>query len=278
VNVSASRSATVIKVGGDVVADPARRRLFVDELAALIRAGRRIVVLHGGGPQATALTKRLGLVPDVVGGRRITSPAVLEVMKMTLAGHVNVDLSAQCRAAGVPGLGVAGVSAGLVRATRRPPRIVSGCGDAPVDFGEVGDVIEVDGKAITRLLDAGFVPLMSSLSADDDGVVLNINADIVACDVAVALTAEALVLLTGANGVMLDLADPDSRLPLLTVAEARALIADGTVQGGMIPKLEEAFRVLTTGVGRVCILPAGEAGAITAALSGETAFGTTLLP
>lgn len=268
---------SVVKIGGGDLADAARLRLFVSELRTLHAAGRRLVVLHGGGPQATALTRRLGLRPNVVGGRRITDPDVLEVMKMTLAGTVSVDLAAQCRAQGVPGLGVAGVS-GLVRAVRRPPRIVSGCGDEPVDFGEVGDVSSVDADALRRLLDAGFVPLLSSLSADDDGRVLNINADIVACDTAIALGADALVLVTGANGVMADLNDPASRYPRLTVAGARALIADGTVVGGMIPKLEEAFRVLSAGVGRVCIVPAGVERALTTALEGGTAHGTTLIP
>lgn len=272
-----SAGVVVIKVGGDVVADPSRRALFVDELGRLHASARRVVVLHGGGPQATALTRRLGLVPNVVGGRRITSPEVLDVMKMTLAGSVSVDLTAACRGAGLPALGVAGVSAGLIRARRRPPRVVSGCGDEPVDFGEVGDVVGVDAAAIGRLLDAGFLPVLSSLSADDSGRVLNINADIVACSAAIGLRAVALVLLTGANGVMRALDDPTTRYPRLSVDEARGLIVDGTVQGGMIPKLEEAFRVLATGVGEVCILPGGVEGAITGALAGSDRWGTVLV-
>ena len=197
---------------------------------------------------------------------------------MTLAGSVNVELAAACRASGVPGLGISGVSAGLIRAGRRPPRVVSGCGPEPVDFGEVGDVLSVDSAAIRRLLDADFVPVMSSLSADDQGNVLNINADIVACDVAIGLGADALVLFTGANGVLRELGDETSRFPELTVAEAQALIDDEVVQGGMIPKLEEAFRVLATGVGRVVILPAGVDGALTGALQGKSSVGTTLVP
>lgn len=267
----------VLKIGGELIADPARRAWVASELAALVRLGGSAVVVHGGGPQATALTTRLGLEPNVVGGRRITSPEVLEVMKMTLAGQVSVDLAAACRAAGVRALGLAGVSAGLVRAKKRPPRVVSGCGDAPIDFGEVGDVTGVDAEALMALVGAGFVPLVSSLGADDAGRVLNINADIVANDVALAVRAPALVMLTGVNGVLRDLNDPLSRYPVLTVAEAKGLIADGTVKGGMIPKLEESFRLLDKGVGRVCILEAGRPGALSAVLSGSTEQGTVLV-
>lgn len=267
----------VIKIGGGEVADPERRMLFARDLADLVGRGVRLIVLHGGGPQATDLTRRLGLHTTMVGGRRVTSPEVLEVVSMALAGTVSTDLTAACRAVGVRGLGLSGVSAGLVRARKRPARLVTGGGDVPVDYGEVGDVLSVDADALRSLLDAGFVPLMSSLAASDTGRVLNINADVVACQAAVALQADALILLTGANGVMGDLDDPDSRYEQLTVAAARALIADGTVQGGMIPKLEEAFAVLEAGVGRVCILPAGVAGAAAAALAGDTALGTTLI-
>lgn len=273
-----SAATLVVKIGGGVVANPAERAWFTRELASLAAQGHRVIVLHGAGQQATALTRRLGLKPNMVGGRRITSPEVLEVMKMTLGGSVSVDLAAACRGAGVRGLGLSAVSAGLIQARRRPPRVVSGCGPDPVDFGEVGDVCGVDADGLEALLDAGFVPLIGSLSADDDGRVLNINADIVACDVAIGLRADALMLLTGADGVLGDLHDPTTRFPRLTIAEAKGLIGDGTVAGGMIPKLEEAFRVLSAGVGRVCILPAGRPDTCLQALGDDTRNGTTLVP
>ncbi len=265
----------VVKIGGGDVLDPQRRARFAADLAGLVADGRRVVVVHGGGPQATALTKRLGLEVEVVGGRRVTSPEVLEVAKMTLAGQVSVDLTVACRVAGVPAIGVAGAS-GLVSAVKRPPRVVSGSGGEPVDFGEVGDVVDVDRDALERLVDAGFVPVMSSLCCSTEGRVLNINADVVACELAIAVGASALVLLTGANGVLVDLEDDATRFATLTVAEGRALIADGTVVGGMIPKLEEAFRVLDAGVERVCILPAQVPDVTRRALAGSTDLGTTL--
>ena len=267
-----------MKVGGDIVADGALLRLLVQQVKAYASSGGRVVLIHGGGPQATALTRRLGLQVNVVGGRRITAPEVLDVMKMTLAGSVNVDISAAFRAQGVPALGLSGVSAGLVDAVKRPPRVVSGCGDEPVDFGEVGDVAGVNAGAIHRLLSAGFVPVISSLAATADGRVLNINGDIVACSVATALTATRLVLVTSADGVFRDLADPSSRFPHLTVSAARRLIEEGIVHSGMIPKLEEAFRVLDAGVPYVRICAIAE-GALFDTLDPQSAqTGTWLLP
>ena len=246
----------VLKVGGDIVANGPTLHSMVEQVKACVDAGGRVVIIHGGGPQATALTHRLGLNPNVVGGRRITSPEVLDVMKMTLAGAVSVDLAA----------------------AKRPPRVVSGCGEAPVDFGEVGDVIDVNADAIHRLLNAGFVPVISSLAATAAGRVLNINGDIVACHVAVALQAKGLILLTKTDGVFRDLSDPSTRFPRLTVAEAQALIDDGIVHSGMIPKLEEAFRVLRSGVSQVRICAIGGASILSEDQHVTTASGTLLVP
>jgi acetylglutamate kinase len=267
----------VVKLGGDVVADPSVLNNLLTDVASYVRTGNRVVMIHGGGPQATALTRRLGLEAIMVGGRRITSPETLEVMKMTLGGSVSVDLAAACRAVGLPGVAVSGVSVGLVNAVKRPARIVSGCGPDPVDFGEVGDVKSVNVAAIHALLDAGFVPIISSLAATDEGRVLNINGDIVACDVAIALNAACLILLTAVDGVFEDLSNPTTRLAHLRVAEARALIDSDTVHGGMIPKLEESFRALKAGVGKVRICAVGHPHVISHALEDVFDFGTTLV-
>ena len=271
-------SPVVMKVGGDIVADSALLTALVQQVKAYVSSGGRVVIIHGGGPQATALTRRLGLQVNVVGGRRITAPEVLDVMKMTLAGAVNVDISAAFRAQSVPALGLSGVSAALVDAVKRPPRVVSGCGDDPVDFGEVGDVSGVNSEAIHRLLSVGFVPVISSLAATADGRILNINGDIVACHVATALPATRLVLVTSADGVFRDLSDPSSRFPRLTVSEARSLIDDGTVHSGMIPKLEEAFRVLDAGVPHVRICAITTGGLFDGVESGRSQTGTWLVP
>ncbi len=262
----------VIKLGGDVLAGPALAAVAADIGRA--RAGRRLVIVHGGGPQSTELSRRLGIEPQLVGGRRITDEAALDVVKMVVAGRLNVDLVGALRGAGVPAIGLSG-SSGIVRAHRRPPRAVSGSGGALVDFGFVGDVDDFDQAALDALDVAGYLPVLACLGAAPSGGVLNINADVVASQLAAALGARALVACTAVGGVRRDKDDPASRLPRLTVAEARAAIADGTVQGGMIPKLEEAFAPLEAGVGAVHIVAPGE---VAASLASPGTAGTLLVP
>jgi acetylglutamate kinase len=242
----------VVKLGGDVLAGP-ELATVASEIARARADGRRLVVVHGGGPQATELGRRLGIEPRLVGGRRITDEATLDVMKMVVAGRLNVDLVAALRAAGVPAVGLAGAS-GVIRAHRRPPRAVSGSGGALVDFGLVGDVDGIDRAPLDALDAAGYLPVLACLAGGAAGEVLNINADVVASQLAAAIGARALVACTAVGGVRRDKDDPSTRLPRLTVAEARAAIADGTVQGGMIPKLEEAFAPLAAGVAAVHVV------------------------
>lgn len=236
----------VIKVGGDVVASEAMAAVASD-VAALTARGERVVLVHGGGPQATAMQRRLGIEPNVVAGRRITDAQTLDVMKMIVAGQLNVDLCAALLAAGARPVGLHGASSHAVRARRRPPRIVSGGGHEPIDFGLVGDVVGFNLPLITTLLDAGHVPVIACLGADDAGTVLNINADIIANHLAAALGTDHLVLVTGVPGVLRDVTDPSSRIERLSADGMRAAIADGVVAGGMIPKLDETLRGLQTG-------------------------------
>jgi acetylglutamate kinase len=241
----------VVKLGGEMIA----RDDIAHDIHALTQDGHRVIVSHGGGPQATALSKRLGLEPQIIGGRRVTDAATLDVMKMVIAGQANVDLCARLRAAGLQPVGVHDA----VRAVKRPPRRFSGGGDQPIDLGFVGDVTEFDLPLLDRLLDGGYLPVVACLGHDAQGGIYNINADIVANELAAALKADALLLVTGTPGVLRDVADRDSRIPKLTRTEADRAIADGVVSEGMIPKLEEAFAALERGVGAVHIL-AGELG------------------
>ncbi len=236
----------VVKIGGEIVGGSGVHAVAAD-LTALAARGERVFLVHGGGPQATALQRTLGQEPKVVAGRRITSQAALDVMKMTVAGLLNVDLCAALVAAGARPVGLHGASSLVIEAVRRPPRVVSGGGPEPIDFGLVGDVVGFRRELLELLADAGYIPVLACLGADTNGQVLNINADIIATQLAQAIGADHLVLVTGAPGVLRDVADPASRLPRLTAAEARAAIADGTVRGGMIPKLEESLAVLDTG-------------------------------
>ena len=267
-------SRVVVKLGGDVLAGPALAAVAGEiAKAGAADAGRRLVVVHGGGPQATELSRRLGIEPRIVGGRRVTDEATLDVMKMVVAGKLNVDLCAALRAAGVAAVGLSGTS-GVIRAKKRPPRVVSGGGDAPVDFGFVGDVVGFDVALLETLESAGRVPVIACLGADEAGGALNINADVVASQLAASLSADVLIACTAVGGVRKDKDDPASRLARLTVAEARAAIADGTVQGGMIPKLEEAFAPLEAGVAAVHIVGPGE---IARSLAAPGSAGTLLV-
>jgi acetylglutamate kinase len=262
----------VIKLGGEVLEGEALADVAAD--IARARPGRRLLVVHGGGPQATALARKLGIESRVVGGRRITDDPMLEIMKMIVAGKLNVDLVAALRADGVPTFGVSSAS-GVIRAHRRPPRVVSGAGDTPIDFGLVGDIDGFDAEMLDALDARAALPVIACLGADQGGTVLNINADVVASQLAAAVRAGALVACTAVGGVRRDKDDPATRLPRLTVAEARAAIADGTVQGGMIPKLEEAFAPLEAGVGAVHIVAPNE---IATSLLEPGSVGTLLVP
>jgi acetylglutamate kinase len=225
--------------------------------------------VHGGGPQATALSKKLGIEPRLIGGRRVTDAATLSVMKMVVAGELNVDLCAALRGAGAKPLGLHGA----IRAVRRPPRVVSGGGSEPIDFGLVGDVEGFDLDLLDLAHRGGYLPVLACLGADDGGAVYNINADIVANQLAVSLGADPLVLVTSAPGVLRDIGDPSSRIPSLTAAEGRRAISEGTVQGGMIPKLEESFAALQAGVKRIVITDKE----VTRAVNCPGEVGTTLL-
>ena len=197
---TAGGSYVVLKLGGEVVQGEHMAAIAAD-VAEMRAAGKRVVVVHGGGPQATDLQKKLGQTPKIVGGRRITDAETLEVMKMIVAGKVNVDACAALLAAGASPVGLHGASALTVRAVKRPPRVVSGGGPDPIDFGHVGDVTGVNGELIGLLTGAGHVPVLACLGADEKGAVYNINADIVANQLAGALRADALLLVTGAPGV-----------------------------------------------------------------------------
>ncbi len=273
-----ARRPIVIKLGGEVVGGPVGAAVAAD-VAALCDAGARVVVVHGGGPQATSLQKSLGIEPQIVGGRRITDAPTLDVMKMVVAGKVNVDLCGQLMAAGARPVGLHGASSAVVRGVKRPPRVVSGGGPDPIDFGLVGDISGFNRELLDLLAFAGYVPVLACLAADGQGQVLNVNADIVANQLASAIDASALVLVTSTPGVLRDVKDPGSRLRTLTVAQARAAIADGTVTGGMIPKLEESIGALGDGkVGAIHIVGAVGPGDVRRELAEPGAVGTALFP
>jgi len=265
----------VVKIGGELASDRPKLAASVGAaVRAFLAAGVRVAVIHGGGPQATELTQKLGLTPKMVGGRRVTDEATLEVMKMTLAGQVSVDVAAAFRLAGVPAVCTTGVSAGLIDARKRPAKVITGAGPDPIDLGLVGDVTGVNTELFERLSGAGVVPVLGSLSGDAEGNVFNINADTVATRVAAKLKAAKLFLVSNVPGVLANKDDLATRLPTLTSAEAKEKIASGVIQGGMIPKVEESLAMLEEGIEAIHIVGIAPAHALLGEAEQAGSFGT----
>jgi acetylglutamate kinase len=254
----------VVKLGGDVLGTPETLDDVAAQIALLSSLGIRIVVVHGGGPQATALSRRLGVEPQVVAGRRITDDTALEVAKMVYAGQLNVDLLAALREHRVQAVGLSGVDAELITAHRRRPVTVVDDGAAPkqVDYGHVGDVDRVDPRVLVTLMEARMVPVVASLAGGEGGEVFNVNADTVAESLAIALNAQKLIFLTGAPGVLRDRSDPSSLVTFADPDDLAELMANGALIGGMRPKVEACIRAATGGVERTHIIDGRAADAL----------------
>ncbi len=225
---------------------------------ALHDDGWQCVIVHGGGPQLTALQTLHGLTANKVAGRRITGPDDLRVVKQALCGEVNVDLVSCLIAQGLPALGVHGASGKLIQAHKRPPVRVSEEDERLIDFGEVGDIDEINTTLLHQLLGAQQIPVIASLGVNRKGRVFNINADTSAVAVASAMHAEILILSTKVGAIFRDINDLSSRIAKITPESAKQLIADGTISDGMIPKVEEALKLLDQGVESIVISNASQ--------------------
>jgi acetylglutamate kinase len=246
----------VVKLGGDVLSEPETLDGVAGQLALLTSLGIRIVVVHGGGPQATVLSRRLGLEPRLVAGRRVTDDGALDVAKMVYAGQINVNLLAALRDHRVQAVGLSGVDAELITAHRRPPvSVVDDAGaTVRVDYGHVGDIDRVDPRVLVTLMDARMVPVVASLAGGEGDEVFNVNADTVAEALAVALRAQKLIFLTGAPGVLRDRTDPSTLVTFADPDDLAGLMANGVLSGGMRPKVEACIRAATGGVERTHII------------------------
>jgi len=240
----------VVKLGGGAIADAHR---IAPDLKSLCDGGEAVIVVHGGGAQTSELQRALGDEPRRIAGRRVTDEVALEALKMAVGGKLNIDICSTLLAAGASPIGLNGSSALLIEAIRRPPRVIRGAGDKPIDLGLVGDVKQINLALIERLLGANHIPVIACVGADASGAIYNINADVVATKLAIACGARALVLVSDIVGVLRDPADPGSRIGSLDHDAARALIEEGVVTGGMIPKLDEAFEALKQGIGQIHI-------------------------
>jgi acetylglutamate kinase len=241
----------VIKASGGVFGDPASTRALMEQVAILHQVGIRVVIVHGGGPQLTEVQESLGLEAKMVAGRRVTDAKSIEVTSMVLNGLVNTQILGICREVGINAVGVSGVDAGLIRAHKRPPVQVEG---ETVDYGFVGDIDLVDVKVLEQLLSDNTMPVVSPVSADDHGTLLNINADTVAAAIGAALKAEKLMLVTGAPGILESLEDPRSLVSYTDLAGLKKLKDQGSLKDGMLPKAKAIEDAIKGGVRRVhCI-------------------------
>jgi acetylglutamate kinase len=246
----------VVKLGGDVLSDAGILDGVSAQLGLLASLGIRLVVVHGGGPQATALSRRLGVEPTIVAGRRVTDDTALDVAKMVYGGMLNTDLVAALREHRLQAVGLSGVDADLITARRRPPvSVVDDAGKTrTVDYGHVGDIERVDPRVLHTLVEARFIPVVASLAGDDEGNIYNVNADTVAESIAVATQAMKLIFMTGAPGVLRDRNDPSSLVTFADPDDLTSLMASGALVGGMRPKVEACIRAATSGVERTHII------------------------
>jgi acetylglutamate kinase len=241
----------VIKAGGAIFGDLAGTRALVEQIAILHHLGIRVVLVHGGGPQLDEMQRSLGIEPRMVRGRRVTDDRSIDATTMVLNGLINTRILATCREAGIDAVGLSGVDAGLVRAIRRPPVLVDG---ESVDYGFVGDIVSIDSAVIRKELEAGLMPVISPVSADDAGVVLNINADTVAAAIGASLGAEKLILCTGAPGILERRDDPRSLVSYTDLAGLKRLENAGSLEGGMLPKSSAIESAIRGGVRRVHVI------------------------
>jgi acetylglutamate kinase len=241
----------VVKVGGEVLAEPKLRKALCEQIALLWSFSIRVVVVHGGGAELDAVCEAMHIPVQKVAGRRITSPEVLDAAKMVFAGQVHMDLLAELQAAGLPAVGLTGLDAGLLKATRRPPMAVVADGDTEaklVDFGLVGDIEAVDPGVLKHLLEGGYVPVVAPLSGGENGAIYNTNADTIAASLASSLGAEKLFFLLSVPGLLKDVAKPSSLIPHTTLEELTSLEAKGIISGGMRPKAAAVKAALLGGV------------------------------
>ena len=270
----------VVKLSGKATEDLENLSSLAEELALLHQVGIRICVVHGGGKQLSELARRLGIEQTIIEGRRVTDDATLEMAKMIFAGKINTDILAALRNRGIEAVGLSGVDGNIVHAERRPPKEIVNreTGErSQIDFGHVGDVVKINARLLTVLLDQGYLPVISSLGSDAEGTVFNINADTIAAEIAAQLKAEKLILLSDVDGIYLRPGEPDTKLSRLSADEAEAMIDNGTATGGMIPKLQSITALLRRGVHSAHILSGTTRNALLTEIFTDTGTGTMIV-
>ena len=269
----------VVKFSGKVTENKTNLASLVEELALLHQVGIRLCVVHGGGKQLSELAERLGVAQTVINGRRVTNDETLELAKMIFAGKINTEILAALRRRGIEAVGLSGVDGNIVHAVRRPPKEITNreTGERQeIDFGHVGDVLEINARLLELLLERDYLPVVSSLGADDDGQIYNINADTVAAEIAVSLQAEKLVLLSDVSGIYLEPEKPETKISRLSIAEAENLIKNGAASGGMIPKLQNIIELLKRGVKSAHVISGTTRNALLSEVFTDSGTGTMI--
>ncbi|MER5276813.1 acetylglutamate kinase [Streptomyces sp. NPDC002809] len=264
--------AVVVKFGGNAMVDANLQRLFARDVVELWHAGLRPVVVHGGGPQISAMLDRLGLESRFEAGLRVTTAETMEVVRMVLSGRVQRELVGQINAHGPFAVGMTGEDAHTMTAVRRPAYVDG----RPVDIGLVGDIVDVNPGMVRTLLERGHIPVVSPVARGDDGQVYNVNADLAASALAVALRAERLVMLTDVAGLYANWPRSTEVISRLS-ADALAELLPG-LAGGMLPKMEGCLRAVRGGVPRAQVLDGRVPHAVLQGVLGEDGPGTTVVP
>jgi acetylglutamate kinase len=271
----------VVKLSGKVTENYDNLTSLAEELALLHRVGIRLCVVHGGGKQLSDLATKLGIEQTIIEGRRVTDDATLEMAKMIFAGKINTDILAALRLRGIEAVGLSGVDGNIVHAERRPPKEIlnkeTGVRDK-IDFGHVGDVVQINARLLTVLLDHGYLPVVSSLGADAEGMVFNINADTIAAEIAVQIQSEKLILLSDVDGIYLKANDPTTKLSRLTANEADELVSSGAATGGMVPKLQNIAMLLRRGVHSAHVISGNKRNALLSEIFTDKGTGTMMVP
>ena len=238
----------VIKYGGNAMVDPSLTRKILEDVTLLKYVGLNPILVHGGGPEINAMLKRVDVKSEFHNGLRITDDATMEIVQMVLAGKLNKNIAAEIGTLGGKAIGLCGKDAGLIVVKKKPP-LPDG-----VDLGHVGDIVKVNTKLLNTLCTDEYIPVISSVGVVENGDSYNINADTAAAAIATALKAEKLIYLTDIDGVRRVADDPTTLIPVMTVEQAHAYIADGTITGGMIPKVTACVDAIEKGVCRVHII------------------------
>lgn len=270
----------VVKVSGKVIEDQDRLNSLAEEITLLQQVGINLAVIHGGGKQLTTIAERLGIEQRIVNGRRVTGAETLEVAKMVFAGQINMDILSALRRSGCETVGLSGIDGNIIHARRREIQNVMNqeTGEVEaIDFGHVGDIVEINVRLLRLLLENGYVPVISSLGADEQGNIYNINADTIAAEIAAKLQAEKLILLTDVDGILRDRDDASSRISKLTVDEADRLVRERVVSAGMLPKIAAIAHLIRRGVGSAHIINGSRRNALLHEVFTDEGAGTMIV-